>query len=214
MKKHWLMIALMTSSISACSIFTPPKEKPVIEDSVGTRIGTLATTAERRVVLVDLEHGKYCSEAPPDVAESINSSIRAAVEAGMTNPSANDIKVKGEVARQLATSVNTLFSRTQGVQLFRDGSFALCQARMNGYMKDEAFVTRYDNLLNQVIELIKQELPMVAQRFTQQVVSNAQTAAADAKAAAVEAKGAADTAAKSAEAAKGSADAATKAAGK
>lgn len=202
-----LMISILATGLAACSAFTPPKEKPVIEDHVGDRIGTLATTAERRMVLVDLKKDHFCAEPSPDVAEAINSSIRAAAEASAKATSGNEAKISGEIAKTLATSINTLFVRTQGIQLFRDGSFALCQARMNGDIKDNAYATRFDALLEKAVELIKAELPLVAQRLTQQMISSAQTAAGDAKASA-------DAAAKSADAAKASADAAGKATAK
>lgn len=194
----------------ACSTFTPPKEKPVIEDRVGDRIGTLATTSERRIVLVDLKKDHFCSEPSPDVAEAINSSIRAAVDASAKYGNGADIKVSGEIARQLATSINSIFTRTQGIQLFRDGSFALCQARMNGDIKDHEFAKRYDFLLDRAVELIKAELPLVAQRITQQILNTAQAAASDSKAASLEAKTSAEAAAKSAESAKGLVEAANK----
>ena len=54
--------------VPGCSVFTPPKAKPVIEDRVSDwgvkKIGVLATTAERRVVLDEagrittVSHGK------------------------------------------------------------------------------------------------------------------------------------------------------------
>jgi hypothetical protein len=199
--KIFLTLGVAVFFLGGCSVFTPPKEKPVIEDTVGSRIGTLATTAERRVVLVDLNKDHFCAEAAPDVAESVNSSIRAAVEYSSKGTSASERTAQAEIARQLSTSISMLFSRTQGVQLFRDGSYALCQARMNGDVKDKDFQAHLDRLLAHSVELIKLELPLVAQRMAQAAVAQSQSAAADSRAAAGKAEEAASSAAVSAKSA-------------
>lgn len=188
--------------LAGCSVFTPPKEKPVIEDKVGDRMGTIATTAERRVVLVDLKKDHFCAEAAPDVAESLNSSIRIAAEYASKAASGPERSANAEIARTLSTSISTLFSRTQGVQLFRDGTYALCQARLNGAMPDAAFQKRFDDLLNHAVALIKEEIPQVAARIAQNAIAQSQAAAADAKAAAARAEAAASVAEKAASAPK------------
>ena len=189
------------SALTACSVFTPPKEKPIIEDKVGDRIGTLATTAERRVVLVDLQHGSFCAEAAPDVAESVNSSIRAAAEYSAKSGAGADKTASMELARQLSTSLTTLFTRTQGVQLFRDGAYALCQARMNGDIKGEQFQTHFSALLDKAVALVRDELPQVAKKMADNAVAAAQSAASDSKLASSRAEAAAVSAKEAAQAA-------------
>jgi hypothetical protein len=190
------------SLLMGCSSLTSPKEKPVIEDKVGSRMGVLATTAERRVVLIDLKEDHFCAEAAPDVAESLNSSIRIAAEYASKAASGPERTASAEFARNLSTSLSTLFSRTQGVQLFRDGSYALCQARFNGAMPDAAFQVRFDALLNHAVDLIKLEIPQVAARMSQGAVSQSQAAVADARAAAARAEAAAVAAERAASAPK------------
>lgn len=207
-KPIFFALVLGSTLVTGCSSLTPPKEKPVLENKVGDRIGTVATTAERRVILIDLDKDHFCAEPSPDVAEAINSTIKAAAEASAKSTSGHDAKVSAEIGKSLATSINNVFTRTQGVQLFRDGSYALCQARMNGDIKDQAFIDRFDKLQKDAVDLIKLELPLVAQRLTQQALSTAQTAAAESKAAATDSKEQAANAAKSAEAAKASENAA------
>lgn len=201
--KNFLTLGVAVFFLGGCSILTPPKEKPIIEDGVKGRIGTLAATAERRMVLVDLRKDDlhFCAEAAPDVAESVNSSIRAAVEYSSKGTSANERTAQAEIARQLSTSISTLFSRTQGIQLFRDGSYALCQARMNGDIETSAFQAHLDKLLTQSAALIKEELSLVAQRMAQAAVAQSQSAAADSRAAAGKAEEAASSAAVSAKSA-------------
>lgn len=189
---------LGVAMLTGCSALTPPKEKPVIEDKVGDRMGTIATTAERRIVLIDLKKDHFCAEAAPDVAESLNSSIRIAAEYASKTASGPERSASAEIARNLSTSVSTLFSRTQGVQLFRDGSYVLCQANLNGAIKDADFKDRFDMLLNHTTKLIELELPLVAARIAQNAVAQSQSAAAEARTAATKAEAAAAVAEKAA----------------
>lgn len=200
-----VLVPVIATSLVACSAFTPPKEKPVIEDSVGSRIGTLATTAERRMVLVHFKNDHVCAESSPDVAEAINSSIRAAAEASVKSTGADEAKVSGEIAKQLATSINTLFVRTQGLQLFRDGSFTLCQARMNGDIEKATFASKFDALLDRAVDLIKLEIPEISKRITQQMTNESRAAAGEAKASAAAAARSAEEAKVSAGTAKSTA---------
>ena len=71
----WLALVLLNVSGCGLSIVAEPKTNPVLEDRVGRArrqpIATLATTAERRVVLVDIREGsagfgRFCAEPPPD----------------------------------------------------------------------------------------------------------------------------------------------------
>lgn len=189
---------LGVAMLTGCSALTPPKEKPVIEDKVGDRMGTIATTAERRIVLIDLKKDHFCAEAAPDVAESLNSSIRIAAEYASKTASGPERSASAEIARNLSTSVSTLFSRTQGIQLFRDGTYALCQANLNGAIKDEEFKFRFDKLLAETSKLIELELPLVAARIAQNAVAQSQSAAAEARTAATKAEAAAAAAEKAA----------------
>ena len=51
-----LTLTAFALGLSGCglSAFVEPKANPVIEDKVGGLVGTLATTAERRIVLVPI----------------------------------------------------------------------------------------------------------------------------------------------------------------
>lgn len=208
----WLLIGLSFFA-AGCSFLTPPKEKPMLQDTMNNRIRTLATTPERRVVLADLGKEHICAEPSADVAESLTSSLRALAAASVEKPANNDsARLSGEVAKQFATSLNVLFSRSQGVQLFRDGSYALCQASMNGDIKRNDFIERFDNLLNASAKLIELELPAISERQAHQLLFTAQTSVAESKKAAAEAQAAAELAARSVEAASKSAEAARTAA--
>lgn len=164
MRPAFIWTAVTTLALSGCSVFTPPIEKPIIEDTVGDRIGTLATTAERRTVLVDFANGHYCAEASPDAIQAVSSSMRVAASHTAKKADGSERDTGAEFARALATSVAVAGPRTQGVLLFRDASFVMCQERVKGMTTGAEFWKRFDALLMTASDLIKLEIPLLAAR--------------------------------------------------
>jgi hypothetical protein len=175
-----LSICLVSSTsvlFEACSVFTPPIEKPVIQDYAGSIFSSreatvFSLTPERRTVVMyrgpykDGQRGKptFCAEPPPDVAQSLASSVRALAEAAAKTQTGQAANVSAEFSRSLTTSNTSLFYRSQGIQLFRDGLFNLCQSYMNGLIRDEKdFWERYESLMRTAFALTTQEIPTVQQ---------------------------------------------------
>lgn len=137
--KSLAVISIIT--LSGCATFTSPKEKPVIEDKIGKGTGTLAVTAERRVIIFN-NHAKnvdpltsICAEPSPDVAESISSTLKAVAEASVKK-GGNETTASLEASKAFTTAIAPLLVRSQGIQYLRDGMYALCQAKMNGYLNN------------------------------------------------------------------------------
>lgn len=154
---------------SGCSYITPPLEKPIIEDhSHDGRVTTFATIPSRRVVFLtehQKESGKIilCAEPAADVSDNIASSLAQAVTAkGPTTGKKSAAEVAASISKTLATTAQHLFKRTQGLQLYRDGMYNLCQARMNGIIDDETFKTQADTLLEKSVILIQAEIPYLS----------------------------------------------------
>jgi len=144
----------------------------VITDNLGPSFGqtiasTLATTADRRIVLVRTrataggvgKAGHFCAEPPPDAAENIASKVAAALEASVKTLKAEG-EAKLDLARQLATTVQALFHRTQGLQLYRDGSYNLCQALLNDTITKDKYVAELEELRKTARSLIEHELTL------------------------------------------------------
>lgn len=168
-KTHVLTGLFLVLPIVGCSAFTPPLEKPIIEDhSHDGRVTTFATIPSRRMVILT-EHKKnsgdiiLCAEPSADVSDNIVSSLAASVSA--KGPSTGE-KTAGEVAssisKTLASTAQHLFKRTQGLQLYRDGMYNLCQARMNGIIDNKTFEDRSNLLLEKTTRLIEIEIPYLA----------------------------------------------------
>jgi hypothetical protein len=176
-RKIQMGILLLTLLILGCghSFFAEPKNNPVIEDKIkiGLKevLGTLATTAERRTVIVKLHNsnqgsdiGKFCAEPPPDVAENIVSQIGLLLEAQakLTPPAGEPgLEGKGKIDfnKLLQTTIQALVKRSQGLQLYRDGMYSYCQSYLNGAFKnDDEYKDKLDELLWRAFQLIWLEL--------------------------------------------------------
>jgi len=83
-----LLIALIAIFLNGCaSSIESFYNRQVIEDKMITdktgeqEIGTLAVTAQRRLIIGNLKTGNFCSEPPPEIADSITTALAAALKA-------------------------------------------------------------------------------------------------------------------------------------
>lgn len=146
-----------------CSIVTPPLEKPVIEQKTHNwfntqKISVFSSTASRRQVLVKFPENQICAEAPPDVAETILSSLELLIKKRTKDGSAERYDADLELNKTLLTIADRLFERTQGAQFFRDGAFHLCLAKINKSISANEFRKLYEDLFREAAELIEIEL--------------------------------------------------------
>ena len=161
-----IKISIVTCSLMVligCSIVTPPLEKPVIEQKTHNwfntqKISVFSSTASRRQVLVKFPESQICAEAPPDVAETILSSLALLIKKRTKDGPAEKYDADLELNKTLLTIADRLFERTQGAQFFRDGAFHLCLANMNESISANEFRKLYENLFREAAELIEIEL--------------------------------------------------------
>jgi len=148
---------------SGCAFFTPPLERPVIEDklnpawlSPGT-VGTLSLTPERRVVLVNFATERFCAEAPTEVGIDLAKILNASGSADATS--------QGNIALGLligSSSGNTVLNkRSQAVQLFLANSYYTCQMYLNGAISGQQLVTLQLETLNSIAPVLEKELPLL-----------------------------------------------------
>ena len=161
-----LCAAILAVTVLGCSAFTPPMEMPIIEDhSHDGRVTTFSTIPSRRmVILTEPEKGSgifiVCAEPSADVSDNIASSMAAALTAkGPNKGTESSGNVGLSIANTLATTAQHLFKRTQGLQLYRDGMYNLCQAKMNGIIDNKTFQAKADVLLEKAVLLITKEIP-------------------------------------------------------
>ncbi len=161
-----LCVVLMIPVLSACGAawFTDQNNQPILQhemkNSENVVLGTLATTAQRRTILVALNNEnpvRFCAEPSPDAAENIASNLSVLLEAS-ARISEQGGSLKGETAKSLTTAVKELTRRSQGIMFYRDGSYSLCQAYLNGILEPQDFSDRLAILQQQSFELIDKEL--------------------------------------------------------
>lgn len=163
--KIFITLGLTVVMMGGCAFFSPDSSKPIVEDKVGSklwgeadrRIGTLATIAQRRLALVRFEDGKFCAEPSPDAVDNISQTLSTAFS-GDTK----DVAASAQLATSIATVAKQLFYRSQGLQLYRDGMFALCNAYLNNAIDVPTYHQKVDKLLDITKELINMEIPHLA----------------------------------------------------
>ncbi len=148
-----------TLSLSGCASYFTPRP-PVIEDKVGLHgketVGTLATAPDYRVVYVRLDDkAKLCAEAPADAGAQFGSSFAAA----LATPLGGTKEISLETKAGLAVAMKQLFKRSQGVQLYRDGTFALCNLYLNQGISKEDYLLELQELRKAASMLIDKEIP-------------------------------------------------------
>ena len=156
-----LFIPVLLALLSGCASYFTPRP-PVVEDKVGLwhreTVGTLATAPDYRVVYVRLdEKARLCAEAPADAAGQFASTFAAALSA----PLGGSKELSVEAKAGLAVAMKQLFKRSQGVQFYRDGAFALCNLYLNEAIEGPAYITELQELRKAAVELIKMEIPLL-----------------------------------------------------
>jgi len=124
-------------ALSGCSVFEKSEMKPLVHraETAVTEMDVYALKATHRLAYSQVYRARgerrlrrMCSEPPPDVASALLESL-----AGKLNASTSSKLTSGEIdaSSYFATSVSEIYTRSQAVQVLRDGSFMLCQAYLN-----------------------------------------------------------------------------------
>ncbi len=182
-----VFIITTTLLIGGCTFFTSPMERSIIEDH-SRGVTTFATIPSRRMVIVKKnDNGKcenneeidniiICAEPSPDVSDNIASSLAAAITAKASASGNNSgQELSANISKELITNAQYLLKRSQGLQLYRDGMYNLCQARMNGIIDNNTYKKKASELLNIAIDLIKIEIPYLTTQTTSITGTNPQS---------------------------------------
>lgn len=124
LKLLFLLLALMT--IQGCSgVVTMEGYEP---DRI-SEIGIYAVDSSKRVIMADMDNGRFCAEPPPETQMESESSFRMLLEAAIDTTSDTG---KIEAYRALSEKAKQLYRRSHSVQMYRDASYYLCQSYVNG----------------------------------------------------------------------------------
>ena len=167
-----LISCLLMLSGCGLNIFSGPKS-PVVIDDIESRVGTLAVSADRRVVLVRLEKdaassaGRFCAEPPLDMDQNVTQALAAIRDLSTEKI---DASMKEELTRTFSQISHTLVRRTQGLQLYRTAMYNLCQNYLNHAIKEEALQAQATKILELSVKLIEQELARTQGKISKPVL--------------------------------------------
>ncbi|MCB1735773.1 MAG: hypothetical protein H6981_12160 [Gammaproteobacteria bacterium] len=68
-----------------------------------------------------------------------------------------DAATKAQLLSELSRNVKELSKKSQGIELFRDGVYALCQAHASGALTPAAYSERFDSLIRTANESVQLE---------------------------------------------------------
>lgn len=161
-----LSLTAFTASGCGLSMFAGQKT-PVIEDKVGDwphhQVGTLAVTTDRRVVLVRLQDyssggaGSFCAEPPPDAGQNITTALATMLDVSSEKI---DATMKAELAKSFASNFQAFTKRSQGLQLYRDAMYNLCQNYLNHGIEKAEVQKISEEILKTSVKLIESELTL------------------------------------------------------
>ncbi len=162
--RQMIAVSALALLVSGCALFTPPSQKPVIEEKLNrgfiddtSAVGTLSLTPERRVVLVSFKNERFCAEAPTEVGADVSRLLQAT--ASLKDPRQIEAGISALVATTLSNSV--LNKRSQGIQLFQSSSYFLCQMYMNEAINAEQLIRLQLEALNIASQLVNKEIPLL-----------------------------------------------------
>jgi hypothetical protein len=131
-----------------------------MEDKLGLSgqetVGTLSTAADYRVVYVRLtEDVKLCAEPPADAGSQFGQTFAASFQ----GPLGGTKEMSADAKAGLAVAMKQLFKRSQGVQLYRDGGFILCNLFLNKGISQADYISELRELRKAAVGLVEKEIP-------------------------------------------------------
>ncbi len=127
-----------------------------------SEIGVYATDSSKRVIMADMDNGRFCAEPPPETQMESESSFRLLLQAAIDSESDTG---KVEAYRALSEKAKQLYRRSHSVQLYRDVSYYLCQSYVNGALSVSPegveelraeFVNREKKILKRLDEIVSE----------------------------------------------------------
>lgn len=153
LKTTFLLVAAVLLMPGCTEMFRAVSSDPVrvelidhhLRDDKEPAAATVSLTAERRTVIVSTrgdEAGRFCAEPPPDVASDLLSALGASIKTKAAEGALNS--VYSESAVKLA-------DRSTALDIYRTGTYVLCQYHLNGGIDGSQLNKNFELLTTQVI---------------------------------------------------------------
>ncbi|MGY0216241.1 hypothetical protein ACWJJH_02510 [Endozoicomonadaceae bacterium StTr2] len=146
-----LLITISALALTGCNLLSSglKTESETMRASVSgdmQEIGMFATEANARVIIANVNEGRFCAEPSPETQSTESNSMRLMLEAAKDS---RDDQVKLEAFRTYSQGLRQLYRRSHTNQLYRDSSYYLCQAYLNGALTDDDIVLFLGTLISE-----------------------------------------------------------------
>lgn len=159
MQKFWVILLMVFAATGCASTIESFYNRQVVQDQLARKdssneveIGTLAVTSQRRLVVANLNTGRFCSEPPPESVDSINEAIAVALKANISG----DEKFNADLASNFVRHAGQLYKRAHTVQLFRDAAYHYCINSVNSASDNN---DSYESYSSEVSRLVDKLIP-------------------------------------------------------
>jgi hypothetical protein len=152
--------------------------KTVQVDKTGNQQKTAMFFADstKRGVITNVNTGRFCAEPPPETQSTFSGVFTALAEA---TKSAEE-KAQIELSATIKKGFGQLYKRSHSNQMYRDISYSLCQAYVNGAFSDDRLNTTIDIVkeftnnekIKKQLETIKTNIDQENQNLTDTTIDN------------------------------------------
>lgn len=149
-----IMVALLSGCASTWKVITddPVRSTNILRDKHQRAVlATISLDSSRRNVIVGLSNdsmGKFCAEPPPDTASSIRHSFNLegkGTSSGGGNDASN-VELLAKIQDTYESTVVALASRTERLDIYRTGTYWLCQMHLNSAASSEQVFNAFELL--------------------------------------------------------------------
>ena len=159
-------ISIATTLTGCASTFEAMGRDPVRVEKISASdkdvIATVSLSAEKRNVLVSLngdKKGFYCAEPPPEVAKAFDIDRTNIFEGeGQLTPE-QKAKLKAELKEKTKEAITVLAQRTVLLDVYRTGTYSLCQFYVNGAIDKQQLLEQFSKLSTSVVNALSQPTP-------------------------------------------------------
>lgn len=146
--------------LSGCAgVFDAMTRDPVrVEKISGSKddvIATVSLSAEKRNVVIALQgnkKGSFCAEPPPEVAKAFDIDRSVTLDASLSEE--QQAKLKAEQRETTKEAITILGQRTVLLDVYRTGTYSLCQFYVNGAISEADLVKEFTKLTDNVIKAL------------------------------------------------------------
>lgn len=167
--KTTLILSVVSILLSGCAEMMQAMAKdPVRIHNVGKSepkdanvLSIASFDASRRNMMVIIDgpfQGRFCAEPPADVALNVKSKTKAS---GSGEGGATDSRVKGtlDLEGEYSDTVTILAQRTVLLDIYRTGTYSLCQYYVNGAINDKDVAAQFLDFSQKVLSAYEKTLP-------------------------------------------------------